>query len=51
MFCDCTKLEYINLNNFDESKLNIYYNMFDNVPENVVICLKEINSESILLLN
>ena len=49
MFCGCTKLEYINLNNFDESKLNIYYNMFDNVPENVVICLKEINSESILL--
>ena len=49
MFLDCTKLEYINLNNFDESNLNIYENMFDNVPENLLVCLKDINTESKIL--
>ena len=45
MFLDCTKLEYINSNNFDESNLNIYENTFDNVPENLLLCLKDINTE------
>ena len=45
MFNDCKKLEYINLKNFDEIKLlnsTAYYgNMFDNVPDNVVVCINE----------
>ena len=45
MFKNCKKLEYINLQNFDEIKLinstSYYGNMFDNVPENVVVCIDE----------
>ena len=41
MFRDCSKLEYINLNNFDNSKIGTIYYMFDNLPKNAVICLKE----------
>ena len=46
MFFHCSNLQYINLNNFDESKLNDVRNMFENVPDDVVICMKEINTQS-----
>ena len=40
-FKGCTKLEYINLANFDESYLstNIYQTFFEDVPNNLVICI------------
>ena len=45
MFSDCENLEYINMKNFDESQLDndekYYEEIFTNVPENVVICIKE----------
>ena len=45
MFGGCTNLEYINLLNFDETNLDslssYYSNMFDNVPDNVVICINK----------
>ena len=44
MFNGCTNLEYINLYNFKETKLNYADYMFDNVPENVVICINNKNS-------
>ena len=44
IFSNCINLEYINLNNFDESKLGIHQLMFFNVPENVVICIDEIKN-------
>ena len=50
MFRDCSKLEYINLNNFDNSKIGTIYYMFDNLPKNAVICLKEIDTQSKILL-
>ena len=45
MFKNCKKLEYLNLQNFYEIELknstDYYGNMFDNVPENVVVCIDE----------
>ena len=43
MFKGCSNLEYINLKDFTEIVLNenYYQNMFDGVPENVVICIDE----------
>ena len=41
MFEDCINLEYINLKNFNEINLTSYNNMFNNVPDNVVICINE----------
>ena len=45
MFKDCTKLEYINLQNFNEERIaydiDYYEGMFDNVPDNVVVCIIE----------
>ena len=50
MFSDCENLEYINMQNFDEVQLDndeYYYNeIFKNVPENVVICIKESKTKS-----
>ena len=44
MFSNCNKLKFINLNNFKETNLTVYNNTFYNIPDNVVICLKEINN-------
>ena len=53
MFYNCKKLEFINLKNFDEKSLlnspNNYQDMFKNVPENVVVCIKEVFTESKIL--
>ena len=50
MFDSCINLEYINLYNFGENKLEDYDNMmFFNVPENVVICINQDFSEEIIL--
>ena len=38
MFLNCINLEYINLYNFNEGKLK--QNMFENLPNNLVICIK-----------
>ena len=46
MFGGCTNLEYINLQNFDESQLVEYDEMFEYVPNNIVICIN-INCEKI----
>jgi len=47
MFYGCSNLEYINLNNFNEARLSsdptYYSNMFDGVPDNVVVCINENN--------
>ena len=39
----CTNLEYINLENFEETNLRSYGfgNIFNDVPENLVICINE----------
>ena len=43
MFKGCVNLGYINLNNFSEVQLlnnsNYYKEMFNDVPENVVVCI------------
>ena len=39
MFKDCINLKYINLYNFEERKIKL--NMFENTPNNIVICIKE----------
>jgi len=50
MFESCINLEYINLYNFGENKLEDNdYMMFCNVPENVVICINQDFSEEIIL--
>ena len=49
MFYGCENLEYINLNNFNESILDKTNDMFINVPLSVVICIKEIQTESKIL--
>ena len=41
MFYSCFNLEYINLINFEENKLNSFGSMFSYVPLNVVVLLKE----------
>ena len=38
MFSECTNLEYINIYNFNEEKLK--QNMFQDVPNNLVLCIK-----------
>ena len=45
MFDGCTKLEYINIINFNEISLgNRYYSyMFNNVPNNIVVCINKNN--------
>ena len=41
MFEDCIKLEYINLKNFLENEFLSIVNIFNNVPDNVIVCLNE----------
>ena len=45
MFEGCTNLEYINMINFNENSLTngFYYNMFKDVPDNIVVCIYQIN--------
>ena len=49
MFKGCEKLEYINLKNFNEIRLNSYNNIFDNIPDNVVVCVNENNIQNKIL--
>ena len=53
LFDGCSNLQFINLLNFDESKVgeeNKYYtNMFTDVPDNVVICINDINNKNKIL--
>ena len=40
MFDGCINLEYINMINFNENRLgSSYSNMFNNVPNNIVVCI------------
>ena len=41
MFSDCLNLEYINLINFNENKSLNCLSMFDNIPNNIIICINE----------
>ena len=49
MFSRCNNLEYINLKNFNEISLGTdpyyYQKIFNNVPDNIVICISESNSK------
>ena len=46
MFDSCTKLEYINLKNFKDSKFVINLeNIFNQVPDNIVICINKNNTK------
>ena len=49
MFTDCTNLEYINMINFKDSSLEDgkYYDIFKNVPVNIVICINKDNINKI----
>ena len=51
IFSGCANLEYINLNNFDKIKLSgnsfDYQEIFLNLPETIVICIKENDADSI----
>ena len=47
MFSGCSKLEYFNLNNFIENNSLTVTNIFNNVPDNIVLCLNG-NSAQIL---
>ena len=47
MFADCAKFYYINLINFNSSKTGYIYNMFKSVSKNVVICIKDIDTDDI----
>ena len=46
MFNGCIKLEFINLKKFVEKELTYYTNMFYNVPQNIVICINEMNTRT-----
>jgi len=46
MFQGCSNLEYINMYNFDENKLEKINSIFSDIPENIVVCLKEMKPES-----
>ena len=48
MFDRCVNLEYINLENFIDEPTTDYRNMFDQVPENIVICINPTNNPTIL---
>ena len=41
MFYGCINLEYINMKNFNDINLEKYQNIFNDVPENIVICINE----------
>ena len=44
MFSECVSLQYINLKNFSESSLTSLTDIFKLVPDNVVLCLNENNT-------
>ena len=50
MFNGCTNLKYINMKNFNEKNLddeqNNYFDLFNNVPEDVVVCINETNNKN-----
>ena len=45
IFNGCTNLEYINMSNFNENSLidGKYYDMFKDVPDNIVVCINKTN--------
>ena len=47
LFTGCLKLQYINLKNFLENMLIFYSNIFNNVPNNIVVCINESNNNII----
>ena len=49
MFYGCNKLEFINMSNFIENTPYNYDNMFENVPDNIVICLNTENTNNSIL--
>ena len=49
LFYGCEKLEYINIKNFKEIQVGNFNNMFEKVPDNVVICLDENNTGTKIL--
>ena len=50
MFDGCSNLKYINMENFEETKIRNntaeYKNIFDGVPDNIIICINENNTKS-----
>ena len=46
MFDDCTNLGYINIINFNENKLAYYFDIFKDVPDNIVLCLNKDNIQN-----
>ena len=52
IFEGCSKLQYINLKNAIENKYpqSNYTNAFNNIPENIVICINETNSPKLTQL-
>ena len=51
MFKGCDNLKYINLKKLETNnlQLNAYDNIFDKVPENVVICINENTNKEVIL--
>ena len=47
MFFQCKNLEYINLKNFNEIHFQKNNNIFYNVPDNIVICVNNVNYDTI----
>ena len=43
MFDGCTNLEYINIINYNENKLAYYFDIFKDVPDNIVVCINKDN--------
>ena len=41
MFYCCINLEYINLHNFDESQITWHNQIFEKIPDNIIICINE----------
>jgi hypothetical protein len=50
MFEGCKNLEYINLKNAVEKEELNYTNIFEGIPENIVICLNETNTPNLTML-
>ena len=43
LFYGCENLEYINIKNFNEIQFQKYINIFNKVPDNIVICVSNVN--------
>ena len=50
LFKGCNKLQYINVNNFEETNSPSISNMFDEIPKNAVICIKKEKAPNIFNL-